>query len=53
MIIALVPLLVAIIGLLIYVLSSNAKIIEVGRCLMWCGTLVTLFATMTHTVKLF
>lgn len=53
MLIAIVPLLVAIIGLLIYVLASNAKVVEVGRALMWCGILVTVLATMSRTVKLF
>ncbi len=52
MLIAIIPLLVAIAGLLVYVLASNAKVIEIGRALMWCGILVTLFATMSSTLKL-
>jgi hypothetical protein len=51
--IAIIPLLVAIAGLLIYVLANNAKVVEVGRALMWCGILVTLFASANHTVRLF
>ncbi len=39
--IAIIPLLVAIAGLLIYVLASNAKVVEVGR------------ASASHTVRLF
>ena len=53
MVIAIAPLLVAIIGLLIYVLASNSKVVEIGRALMWCGFLVTLFAYASKTVKLF
>ena len=41
--VAIIPLLVAIIGLLIYVLASNGKLVEVGRILFSCGTLVALF----------
>jgi hypothetical protein len=52
MLIAIVPLLAAIAGLLVYVLASNAKLVEVGRCLLWCGVLVTLLAQINHTVKL-
>ncbi len=52
MLIAYLPLLAAIVGLLLYVLAANAKLIEVGRALLWCGTLVTLFALASHTVKL-
>lgn len=52
MIIALWPLLVAIIGLLMYVLANNAKVVEIGRAMMWCGLLVTLFTVASHTVKI-
>jgi hypothetical protein len=36
------PLLIAIIGLLMYVLSSNPKIVEVGRIMFWTGLLAFL-----------
>jgi hypothetical protein len=52
MLIAIVPLIAAIIGLLIYVLASNAKVSEVGRLLMACGMLVTLFVTASKHVSL-
>lgn len=52
MIIAIVPLLIAVLGLLIYVLASNAKVVEVGRALMWCGILVTLLAAMSRVIKI-
>lgn len=52
--IAIIPLLACIVGLLIYVLATtNAKVVEVGRALFWCGLLVTLFTVATHTVKVF
>ena len=36
------PLLVCLIGLLMYVLASNPKINEVGRMMFWCGLLAFL-----------
>jgi hypothetical protein len=51
--VAIIPLLAAVIGLLIYVLATNAKVVEVGRALMWCGCLVTLFVVASHVVKVF
>jgi hypothetical protein len=51
--IAIVPLLAAVAGLLIYVLASNAKVAEVGRALMWCGILVTLWILAGRMVKVF
>ncbi len=52
MLIAYIPLLAAVIGLLMFVLASNAKVVEVGRALLWCGTLVTLFSVAHQTVQL-
>lgn len=52
MIIAIIPLLAVIVGLLVYVLASNAKTVEVGRALMWCGILVSLMANASHVVRL-
>lgn len=36
------PLLVCIIGLLIYMLAEKAKVAEVGKIMFWTGLLVTL-----------
>ena len=36
------PLLCALIGLLMYVLCINGKLVEVGRILFWTGTLAFL-----------
>lgn len=47
-----VPLLVALIGLVTYALATNAKIAEIGRLAYACGLLVTLFEIATHVVKL-
>lgn len=41
------PLMVAIVGLIVYVLSSNGKAAEIGRIMFWCGLLVTL----AHGIK--
>lgn len=37
------PLLVAVVGLLMYALSVNPKLQEVGRIMFFCGTLAFLF----------
>ena len=52
MLIAIWPLIAALVGLLVYVLSSNAKVAEVGRALLWTGLLVTLFVVAKQTVKI-
>jgi hypothetical protein len=50
--IALLPLLVALVGLVLYAISANPKVVEVGRVLLFCGVLVTLFVLGKGTVKL-
>lgn len=52
MIIAIVPLLVAILALLMYVLASNAKVVEIGRLTYFAAVLVTLFGMAKHVVRL-
>lgn len=52
MLIAFIPLLAIIIGLLVYVLAGNAKVAEMGRITFACGMLVTLFVAAKHVVKL-
>jgi len=51
MLVTIWPLLAAIIGILVYALASNSKVVEGGRCLMWCGVLVTLLYLAHQTVK--
>lgn len=51
--IAIIPLLAAIVGLLVYVLAGKPKIEEVGRALFWCGLLVTLFVVASKVVRVF
>lgn len=41
--IVLVPLLVCLIGMMIYALAVNGKAAEIGRLMFACGLLVTLF----------
>jgi len=50
--VVLLPLLVCIIGLLVYALAANAKVAELGRMAFGCGLLVTLFALAGHAVRL-
>lgn len=44
MLIATVPALFALVGLLVYVLASNAKAVEIGRLMFAVALLVALFA---------
>lgn len=50
--VAIVPLLVCIVGLLTYALSTNAKVCELGRLAYASGLLVTLFVFATRMVHL-
>lgn len=52
MLIAIVPLIAAIIGLLMYALSASEKVVKIGFVLFWTGTLVTLLTVAGNTVKL-
>lgn len=47
--IIILPLLVCIIGLVIYALTTNTKVGEIGRTMMWTGMLVSLFVAAHHT----
>lgn len=51
-IIALVPLVVAIAGALVYALSTNAKAAEMGRLMFACGLLVTLWVMSGHVLRI-
>lgn len=52
MLIAYVPLLVAVIGLLLYILASNAKVQELGRLMFFAGILVLALSLAGKTVHL-
>lgn len=52
MLVILIPLLVAVVGLLMYALAGSAKVAEAGRLMFGCGVLVTLFALQGHAVRL-
>jgi len=47
----LLPFLVCIVGVLVYALSANPKLVELGRLAYACGLLVTMFEVATHVVK--
>lgn len=38
------PLLCALVGLLMYVLAKDSKVVEIGRILFWTGTLAFLLS---------
>ncbi len=52
MFVAIIPLVVAIIGVLVYALASPTKVVEIGRIMFWTGLLVTLFVAAEKAVKL-
>lgn len=51
MIIVIFPLLICIVGLLMYVLASNPKVQEIGRIMFFTGLLVALWHAGGFTVK--
>jgi hypothetical protein len=48
----LLPLLVCLLGVLAYALSTSPKVQELGRLAYACGLLVTLYALATRVLKL-
>lgn len=50
-IILLVPLLVCLLGVLVYALASNPKLVEIGRLAYFAGLLVTLLVTAQHLIR--
>ncbi len=45
------PLLIAVIGLLMYVLAGNPKVVEIGRIMFWTGLLAFLMGGgVSHVV---
>jgi len=52
MALAIVPVVFAVVGLLVYALSSNAKLSEIGRLLFACSFLVLMFVLAHHVIKL-
>lgn len=48
----LIPLLCAVVGLVVFSLSSNPRVAEAGKLLYFAGILVTLFALQGHAVRL-
>lgn len=51
-VIAILPAFVCIAGLLVYMLASNPKAVELGRIAFACGLLVLVYALAGHVVKL-
>lgn len=46
------PLLVALIGVLMYALSANPKLVEIGRIMFWTGLLAFLLSFGEHSISL-
>lgn len=51
--VVLLPLLVAVIGVLVYALASNPKVVELGRIAYFSGLLAFLLAGGEQVVSLF
>lgn len=51
--IALIPLVVALVGLLMWLLAGNATVKEIGRILFIIGVLWTVFGYAGQTTKIF
>lgn len=52
MLIAIIPIVVLIVGLLMWVLATNAVVKEAGRIMFFCGMLVTTFVAARVTWRL-
>lgn len=52
MLIAFVPILVFLAGLLMFILSANPKVVRIGEILMFVGAFFTVQALAGHTVRL-
>ncbi len=46
------PVLVMVVGLLLWILASNAKLSEIGRMSFQIGLFWTVYALMGHTIHL-
>lgn len=51
-VVAILPALVALAGLLTYVLAANQKLAECGRVAFACGLLVCVYVLAGHVVRL-
>lgn len=52
MITILIPLLVALIGLLMYAFAANGKLVEIGRILFFCGMFWVVYELIGHRLQL-
>lgn len=52
MLIAIVPVLVLIAGLLLWILASNPKLAEAGRILFFCGAFLTTQVLAETTIRI-
>lgn len=50
--IAIIPLLVALVGAVTYAVSANPKVSELGRIAFFAGLLVTMLAMAGHTIRI-
>lgn len=47
----LLPLLIALVGVLMYALSANPKLVEIGRMMFWVGLLAFLLQAPSGMMK--
>lgn len=48
----LIPFLACLIGVIVYALSSNGKVMEIARAAIWCGLFWTIAEVVHGTVRL-
>ena len=52
MVIAILPVIAAVVGLLLYVLASNPKVVEIGRLIFSAGILVALWLSASKVLQI-
>jgi Na+/phosphate symporter len=51
-VVAIIPVLVAVVGLLLNMYARNSKVQELGRIMFFCGTIAFCFSTTGETVSI-
>jgi Na+/phosphate symporter len=52
MLVAFIPLVLCLVGLVVYLITVNPRAQEIGRILFFCGLLVTMMALATKTLHI-
>ena len=52
MLIAFLPVVIALVGFLMYILAANVKVVELGRILFFVGALVSTWGVASDTLRI-